>query len=101
MLSDFFAGQWRIRALRGGPSGVLLEGFAHALSNMRYAAITGRKHLRSAEHFIEWADRHGLAAPNVNAEALDRFARHLARCRCQYAHANRIEVLKGARIFAT
>jgi hypothetical protein len=61
MLSDFFAGQWRIRALRDGPSGVLSEGFAHARSDMRYAAITGRKHLRSAEHFIDWADRHGLS----------------------------------------
>jgi integrase/recombinase XerD len=101
MLSDFFVARWRIRALRGGPSGALLEGFAHALSEMRYAAITGRRHLRSAEHFIDWADRHGVAVPDVNAEALDRFARHLTGCRCQYARANRIDVLKGARIFAT
>lgn len=101
MLSDFFAAQWRIRALRDGPSGALLEGFAHALSEMRYAAITARRHLRSAEHFIDWANRHDLAVPDVKAEALDRFARHLTRCRCRYAHANRVDVLKGARIFAT
>jgi integrase/recombinase XerD len=101
MLSHFFEAGWRIRALRQGPSGPLLEGFADALSDLRYATITGRKHLRSAEHFIDWAGRHGLAVPGVNTEALDRFACHLARCRCRYANANRIEVLKGARIFAT
>ena len=99
MLSDFFEARWRIRALRQGPSGASLEGFADALSDLRYATITGRKHLRSAEHFIDWAGRNGLAVPGVNTEALDRFARHVARCRCRYAHANRIEVLKGARIF--
>jgi site-specific recombinase XerD len=101
MLSDFFAARWRMRALRDGPGGALLEGFAHALSEMRYAAITARRHLRSAEHFIDWADRHDLAVPDVTAEALDRFAHHLTRCRCQYAHAKRVDVLKGARIFAT
>jgi len=101
MLSDFFEAGWRIRTLREGPAGALLEGFAGALSDLQYATITGRKPLRSAEHFMDWTQRHGLAVPSVNAEALDRFARHLARCRCPYAHANRIEVLKGARVFAT
>lgn len=62
MLSDFFAARWRIRALRDGPAGAVFEGFAQALSDMRYAVITGRR-------------------------------------RCRYAHANRIDVLNGARIF--
>ena len=82
MLSEFFAARWRIRALRDGPSGALFEGFAHALSRMRYAAITGRRHLRAAEHFIDWTDRNGLSVPDLNVQALERFGRHLGRCRC-------------------
>ena len=101
MLSDFFAARWRIRALREGPTGALFEGFGQALSHMRYAAITGRRHLRAAEHFIDWTDRNGLSVPDLNRQALARFGRHLARCRCAFAHANRIDVLNGARIFLT
>ena len=101
MLSEFFVAPWRIRALRDGPAGALLEGFAHALSQTRYAAITGRKHVRAAEHFIDWTDRHGLSVPDLNVQALERFGRHLGRCRCHFAHANRIDVLNGARIFLT
>src|SRR4051812_21239859 len=99
MLSAFFAAGWRIRALRDGPSGALLEGYALALSEMRYAAITGRRHLRAAEHFIDWTGRQGLSVSDSNVHVLERFGRHLGRCRCHYAHANRIDVLNGARIF--
>ena len=101
MLSEFFAARWRIRALQDGPAGALFEGFAQALSHMRYAAITGRRHLRAAEHFIDWTNRNGLSVPDLNGQALARFGRHLGRCRCHYAHANRIDVLNGARIFLT
>ncbi len=101
MLSEFFVARWRIRALRGGPAGALFEGFAQALSHMRYAAITGRRHLRAAEHFIDWTHRNGVSVPDVNVQALERFSRHLGRCRCPYAHANRLSVLHGARMFLT
>jgi integrase/recombinase XerD len=101
MLSEFFAARWRVRALQEGPAGALFEGFGQALSQMRYAAITGRRHLRAAEHFIDWADRNDLSVPDLNEQALVGFGRHLGRCRCHYAHANRLEVLNGARIFLT
>ena len=77
----------------------MCEGFTQALSDVRYAVITGRRHLRAAEQFVDWTGRHGLAVSDVNVQALARFGRHLARCRCRYAHANRIDVLNGARIF--
>jgi integrase/recombinase XerD len=101
MLSDFFTARWRIRALRDGPGGALVNGFAEALSHMRYAAITGRRHLRAAEHFLDWADRNGLSLSNWSGQALARFGRHLVRCRCAFAHANRADALNGARIFLT
>jgi integrase/recombinase XerD len=101
MLSALFTAGSRIRALRDGPAGALLEGFAGALSELQYAAITARRHLRSAEHFIDWSRRHGLAVAAVDVHALAQFRRHLDRCRCVFAHANRREVLGGARIFLT
>jgi integrase/recombinase XerD len=82
MLSELFTARWRILALRDGPAGAALEGFAQALSHMRYAAITARGHLRSAEHFIEWTDRNGLSVPDLDLQAFERFGRHLQRCRC-------------------
>jgi integrase/recombinase XerD len=101
MLSALFAARSRIRALRDGPAGVLLEGFAGALWELRYALITARRHLRSAEHFIDWTRRQGLAIAELDVQALAQFGHHLDRCRCVFAHANRREVVGGARIFLT
>lgn len=101
MLSEFFAARWRIRALRDGPAGAVFEGFAQALSHMGYPASTARRHLRAAEHFIDWAGRHHVSVSGLTVQTLERFGRHLARCRCPYAHANRTAVLHGARTFLT
>jgi hypothetical protein len=100
MLSNLFGGRCRIRALRDGPSGALLERFAHKLCDLRYAARTCRRHLRSAEHFIDWTNRQGLSVSDVNAQVLERFGRHVGRCRCRSAHGNQIHVLNGARMLA-
>ena len=101
MLSEFFAARWRIRALQDGPAGAVFEGFAQALSHMRYPPSTARRHLRAAEHFIDWTGRHHMSVPDLNVQALEGFGRHLGRCRCPYAHANRTAVLHGARTFLT
>lgn len=101
MLSELFAARWRIRALRDRPASALLEGFAKALSQIRYAPITVRRHLRAAEHFIDWTDRHRLSVPDLNVQTLARFGRHLRRGRCVFAHADPIGMLNGARIFLT
>ena len=100
MLTEFFESAARIRALRDGPAGALVEGFAQALSHAGYAEITGRRHLRAAEHFIYWADRQGIPIRRLAAQALERFGRHLRRCRCpRYGHAGRGNGLHGARVF--
>jgi hypothetical protein len=83
MLSAFFESAARIRALRQGPAGALLEGFAQALSHAGYAEITGRRHLRAAEHFLYWADCQGIPIPSLAAH-VERFGRHL---RAADAHA--------------
>jgi len=100
MLSDFFDSTVRIREFREGPAGALFEGFAQALSRAGYAEITARRHLRGAEHFIYWADRNGIPIRSLAKQSLDRFGRHLRRCRCpRYGHTDRVGVLRGARLF--
>ena len=42
MLSKFFVSDGRVRALRAGPAGGLLDGFADALRQAGYARITAR-----------------------------------------------------------
>ena len=100
MLSKFFEAPARIRAIRSGPSGALLESFANHLFESGYSKVSARQHIRSAEHIIHWAIRRRLCLRDVNGSALERFGNHLARCRCGcYSRANRVVILAGARLF--
>lgn len=103
MLTDLFESTARVQALRDGPAGTLLEAFAHALVRDRYAAITARRHLRAAEHFVHWADRIGIPVTGAVGPALERFSRHLQRAgRCpHFGHTFRVLILHGARLFLT
>ena len=103
MLTDLFESAARVQGLREGPAGVLLEAFAQALVRDGYAALTARRHLRAAEHFVHWADRTGLPVTGAIAPALVRFGRHLQRAgRCpHFGHTFRVEILHGARLFLT
>ncbi len=99
MVSELFDSAGRIHALRAGPAGAWLDGFAHALSQTGYAQITARRHLRAAEHFASWADRHDIAVRSLTEQVLDRFGRHVPRCRCRrYGHSAR-SLLHGVRLF--
>jgi integrase/recombinase XerD len=102
MPSEFFSSRTQIRALRDGPEGSLFESFAQALSEAGYATITARGHFRAAEHFIDWAQRHGALVRELNEQSLARFKRHLSRCRCShYRHSQQSRVVHGARLFLT
>lgn len=103
MFTDLFESAARVQGLREGPAGALLEAFAHALVRDGYAALTTRRHLRAAEHFVHWADRTGLPVTGAMAPALVRFGRHLQRAgRCpHFGHTFRVEILHGARLFLT
>jgi len=73
MLEKFFdssaRGLSRVRSLRNGLHGSQLDSFAKELFHSRYANITVRKHLRSAEHFIL-----GEPQPHPVAPVARRFA---------------------------
>jgi len=100
MLSHFFEGPARIREIRSSPSGVLIEGFSDYLFQNGYAEISARRHLRSAEHFVCWANRSDLSVSELDGQALKRFGDHLRRCRCgRYSRADRVDILTGARLF--
>ena len=102
MLSEFFESRVRIRALRDGPAGSLLESFAQALSQAGYVRRIARRYLRAAEHFIFWTHRHGMPLGKLNEQSFARFERHLSRCRCpHYGHADHWGVGRGARMFLT
>jgi integrase/recombinase XerD len=99
MLSNFFDSVSRIRTLHRGTAGALFDGFAQTLLRAGYAQITTRGHIRAAEHFVAWAGRKGLQGANLDERALERFDRHLPRCRCQgFGHHNR-SLFCGARLF--
>ena len=100
MLSELFEAPARIRAIRSGSAGALLEGFANHLFECGYAIISARRHLRSAEHVICRASRRRLALHDLDTLALKRFSSHLTRCRCgRYSCADHVDILTGARLF--
>ena len=100
MLSKFFDSAVRIRQLTDGPTGAMFESFAKTLFQAGYAKITARYHLRAAEHFVSWVDRRGIPIENLTEQSLERFGRHLRRCRCsRYGHRNPVNVLHGAHLF--
>jgi integrase/recombinase XerD len=100
MLCEYFEAPERIREIRTGPSGALIEAFAERLSRDGYAEISARHHIRAAEHLVHWADRQGLSDHDLNDGVLKRFGEHLSRCRCgRYSCAKHVDVLNGARLF--
>lgn len=100
MLSELFDTPARIRAIRSGSAGGLIEGFAEQLLQRGYSKISVRRHIRSAEHIVRWAVRQGLSTHDLCERAVESFGDHLGRCRCgHYCCANRAEVVAGARLF--
>lgn len=103
MLEKFFdssaGGLARVRSLRNGLHGPLLDSFSSELFRSRYANITARRHLRSAEHFADWANHNHIALPQWNEVVLERFGRHLRQRRCSYGHNEPEDQLTSASHF--
>jgi site-specific recombinase XerD len=93
------SGPMRARLLREGLHGSLLEGFSGELVHSRYANITARRHLRSAEHFAYWASHHGIAVSQWNHSLVERFGRHLRQPCCSFGHSDPVNQLTGASLF--
>lgn len=100
MLAEFFASPLRIRELRDGPEGRLLEGFAREICHAGYAEITARRHIRAAEHLIYWTGRQRTPIAALDQRFVEGFAHHLDRCQCpRYGHTHRLDLQNGVRLF--
>jgi integrase/recombinase XerD len=103
MLESFFdpsvRGRARVRSLRNSPHGVLLDSFSRELFHLRYANITARRHIRSAEHFIHVSSAVRIPVLQWGSHALAGFSRHLSRRRCSYGHNEPENQLTGAGLF--
>src|ERR1044071_5638399 len=93
------SGLVRVQSLREGLHGSLLDSYSGELLHSRYANITARRHLRSAEHFAYWATHHAIAVSQWSDSLLERFSRHLRQRRCSYGHSQPLHQLTGASLF--
>lgn len=100
MLADFFESPFPIHALSDSPDGRLLEGFAQDMCRAGYAAITARRHIRAAEHFIYWIGRKRTPIVSLDERYVDNFVHHLDRCHCpQYGRTHKRELQNSVRLF--
>jgi integrase/recombinase XerD len=103
MLEKFFnssrSGPGRVRSLREGQHGSLLDRFSGELLRSRYANITARRHIRAAEHFAHWATSQSIAISQWDKSVLERFGLHLRRRRCPFGHSGPAHQLTGASLF--
>lgn len=100
MFEQFFDRPSRIRSLRSGPGGSMLEGFAKELCQEGYAEITARRHIRAVEHFMCWAVQEDKTLTSLNEKCIERFGHHLDLCKCPgYGHSNRLQLVNGTRLF--
>jgi len=103
MLEKFFnssrSGPGRVRSLREGQHGALLDRFSGELLRSRYANITARRHIRAAEHFAHWATSQSIAISQWDKSVLERFGLHLRRRRCPFGHSGPAHQLTGASLF--
>lgn len=100
MLEHVLRSHGRIQALRGGPRGSLLEGFAEELCQASYAGTTARAHIRGAEHLLHWTAREGIPISEVTESLFERFHHHLKCCRCPgFGPTRRLYSFRGARLF--
>lgn len=103
MLQKFFdssaRGLARVRSLRNGLHGSQIDSFAMDLFGSRYSSVTARRHLRSAEHFVYWANNNRILLPQWSDGLLKGFVHHLRQRRCAFGHAVPKNQRTGASLF--
>lgn len=100
MIENFFDDASRIKSLRDGLGGPLLERFASELYQRGYAKMTVRRHIRAAEYLLSWINLEGIKISSLTEKFLDRFGRHIDQSRYpRYRHSYRLRLLIGVRLF--
>jgi len=98
MLEKIFDGPIRVKTLRSGLSGPLLEGFSENLWQTGYTKMTARSYIRAAERLIYWTNDEDILVSNLTEKSLDRFENYLDRY-LRYSQSHRLMLLSGARLF--
>jgi site-specific recombinase XerD len=83
MIEYYVKRSYAVDRLRGGAAGQWLDGFAKTLAAVGYSRHSGREHIHNAHRLLEWATSHGIRIGHLDEDALDRFARYLARHFCR------------------
>ena len=91
MLERLFKTDSTPRRLRDGPAGSFLDGFAQSMLAAGYSSGTIRSYVWDAEHVGLWVTRRGALIADLDEALLERFARHLPRCRCRGRRRGRHE----------
>lgn len=81
-LSTFFSPQG-CELLRRQPLGEFLDEFVDVRFAEGYCSLTIERSIGPALHLGVWLQRRGLTLSMVDGRLLDRFRRHLRRCRCR------------------
>ena len=90
MLEKFFSAPKALRRLRGGIVGPHMDAFADELERDGYAPVSAVRYIRGAAHLGCFVQREGGALNGIDPEILDRFNRHLRRCRCPHFKRGKI-----------
>src|SRR5262249_55240315 len=90
MLEKFFSAPKALRRLRGGIVGPHMDAFADELESAGYAPASAVRYIRGAAHLGCFVQREGGALNDIDPEILDRFNRHLRRCRCPHYKRGKI-----------
>lgn len=105
MLTDYYQSKNYVERLCSGPTGPYLAQFGDALWEAGYAEITARRHIRAAQHLICWGQSHHISLAKMDDIQVERFKRHLSRCRCPsvgvraYGCSDRRALVTGAHLF--
>ena len=100
MLTHYYQSKNYVEQMCRGPTGSYIAGFGNALWEAGYAEITARRHIRAAQHLIHWAQYHHIPLGKMDDIQVERFKRHLPRCRCpSYGCSDRRALVTGAHLF--
>ncbi len=99
MLETFIKARF-LDKLRSGPAGPYVDGFAKYLYEASYNHWSGRNFLYAAAHLVGWTQRKGVAITKLDEDRLERFRKHVRRCRCPRPNGGKgRDAMVGCRLF--
>jgi site-specific recombinase XerD len=79
MIEKFFTQSKTLGRLHAGMLGPYLPGLATTLESSGYSITSIRRHLRAADHFGNWLEKHGIPVSEVSPATVERYIEGLGR----------------------